>query len=1079
MGVLANLRRLLGVIIGAVIRRKPRDGGDNEPRRRTISGAPSPLSPSPVEAFNAGEGKTRVGVPEADRHVVTEPSRAEHDPFSGVSSGREAKSIPRRPPLSDDLPFTAALTDVVTAASLILEDAVAVVDPPFERAAVPESSVESHQLSTNVTTLAVPDVDGRGNESHVPLDSSDQPNLASVVRTFGGAEDREPSSVSTEVDTELLSASEGGSTVTNELTDEATLASPQSGVDEIDLAESIARRARVGTELIAAGVGEDAPSTPTIVEPFDDAVVVPADGVRGDLYAGPLLADESSPAEAIAAFGADKIDLVESVRPRNSAAAELIAAGVEKDALATPTIGEDFGGTVIAPPAESVLGDVDGTPLLADESSTAEAIAEFGGDDTEEPRRDGSVPATRRRQVPYERPPEPATEYTAAGLLSPPLEYRRWNRAIAEHLLLKISTGSGVYLTITPRILARALLEVDGTSLDPDRANDLFADAVSQLYRSQILTQRGRLRVLRRVGDDGLPDCIAVLALSVLAAYRMRGDEEATGLAYYVRFAELLQCDVSGAYPVGFDPIVFESLWHFLRDWLAQRLGCQLVVPAPEAGHRRFVGLPLAHVPLRSLDIEKLPDFFVWAGYQPSSEVTHDRLAADFARWIRARGVLTPTGVAAFDDARRPAVLAEIRAELDSWDGTCEESFNRRSAAVEILFDPVQQRPELFYVPRRPPGFPTRFDDGIHTFEASDDGWYGRISVAPQDGGELASGFTWQAPHSGVEFALRRAAASVISLAPSDDFSYSGFMSARGLRRGVRCAVLCREDVAHAAAEYLSHVSERPCTALRHPDLPVGWSLFAGVLARRAADAPAGFESIDVQANVGLIPSGGIRLGNRWTWLHGAPPRIIVTGAEPGLTVTVDGEPATVGEDGILQPEGPFIGLGAHVIQVGPLRRTVEIVEPSLPVDPNAQCPQSFRPRAGALLALPAGSWTIVGAVPGQIARAKYGHRAGTIVESAFTPSWAIRIGPDGAANVLNVFAGAPPPPVVPTGLRLGALSTRGYLAWATEIYDVAVRHPRINSLTNDCESLAAAESWRSYARCASEIKRRVRRFRR
>lgn len=290
--------------------------------------------------------------------------------------------------------------------------------------------------------------------------------------------------------------------------------------------------------------------------------------------------------------------------------------------------------------------------------------------------------------------------------------------------------------------------------------------------------------------------------------------------------------------------------------------------------------------------------------------------------------------------------------------------------------------------------------------------------------------------------------------------------------------MLCRDDGAQAAAEYLSHVTERPCSSIQHPDLPVGWSLFPGILARRVADAPAGFESIDVQARVGLIPSGGIRLGSRWTWLHGAPPRIIVTGSEPGLTVTIDGEPAIVGEDGTLQSEGPLAALGAHVIQVGPLRRTVEITEPSLRVDSMAERPQSSRPRAAALLALPAGSWTIVGAVPGEIARAKHGHRAGTIAETAFVPSWAIRVGPEGA-TVLHVFAGVPPAPVVPKGLRPGALSTHGYFSWAAAIYDVAVRHPRIASLTTNDESAAITESWKSYARCAGQMKRQIRRFRR
>lgn len=836
------------------------------------------------------------------------------------------------------------------------------------------------------------------------------------------------------------------------------------------------------TEEIVASVAEETSSVP-LGSPFGSVTISgisDAERSEGETARPGALAMRDDAAVA----SPDKENEAEragSFVPEFLPGAELIAKG-EEDWTAAGTLPgahEASAGAAAAPEEEWISEDDDAEGFSDPGGEAAGSIADAEGDAaTGQPQ--VSPHPRRPRAAPSQRRPEPVTEYDGVGLSVPSDDYRTWNRAVADNLLLRTPEGSDLYLTITPRILARALVELQGASLNAEQAQEHFANSVSDFYRARVLTQGARLRVLRRTGDDGLPECIGFLGLTVLAAYRMRSDEEATGLAYYVRLAELLRCDLAGPYPAGFDPFVFESLWYFLRDWIAQRRCGRLVVPGPETGHRRFVGLPLAHVPLRSLDVEKLPDFFVWAGYQPSSEVTHERLVGDFARWVRARGALTPTGVAAFADARRPAVLAEIRAELDSWDGTCDESSSRRSAAVEILFDLVQQRPELSYMPRRPSGFPARFDDGVHTFEASDDdGWYGPVSVAPQDGGELASGFTWQAPYSGIEFALRRAAASVISLAPSDDSSYSGFMSTRGLRKGVRCAVLCREDIAHVAVEYLSHVSERPCTSLRHPELPVGWSLFAGVLARRIADAPAGFESIDVQANVGLIPSGGIRLGNRWTWLHGAPPRIIVTGSEPGLPVTVDGEPATVGEDGVLQSAGPLAALGAHVIQVGPLRRTVEIVEPSIPVDSLAPHAQSYRSRAAALLALPAGSWTIVGAVPGQIARAKYGHRAGTIVECAFTPSWAIRVGPEGAATALNVFAGVPPAPVLPSGPRLGALSTRGGLAWATAIYAVAVRHPRINSVTTGCESPAVAESWKSYARCAGEIKRQFRRSRR
>ena len=718
--------------------------------------------------------------------------------------------------------------------------------------------------------------------------------------------------------------------------------------------------------------------------------------------------------------------------------------------------------------------DLDAALALQEMDAEAKALpddSEIGGAETEQPwsRR----PASQRRAAPSERRPEPSTEYTPLELPPPSDDYRTWNRAIAEHLLFKSVAGSDLYLTITPRILARALAELQGATLNAEEAQQQFTDVVSQLYRARVLTSRGRLRVLRHTGDDGLPECIAFLALTVLAAYRMHGDDEATGLAYYLRLGELLRCDLSGQYPAGFDPFVFESLWHFLRDWLAQR-DLKLAVPAPEAGGHRFVGLPLAHVPLRSLDIDKLPNFFFWASYQPSSEVTAERLADDFARWVRARGVLTAAGVAAFSDARRSAVLAEIRAELDSWDGTCDVSASHRIASVEILFDPVQHRPELFYVARRPSGFPSRFDDGVHVFEGADEGWYGRISITPPDGPELANGFNWRSAHSGVEFALRRSATAVISMAPGGD--YSGFISARGLRRNVQCAVLCQEDVVQTAVEYLSYVSERASRPLRHKDLPDGWSLFAGVVARRLAGAPAGLESLDVQANVGLIPSGGIRLGNRWSWLQGAPPRIIVTGAEPGLTVTVDGSPADVDEDGVLRSGESLSVLGAHVVQVGAVRRTVEIVEPSIHMGAS---PKSARPdgaSAPVMLALPPGRWTVVGTSPAQIARPMHALRNGTIIACAFSPAWAICVGQGHGATVLNVFSGpgAPLPPQIPRGKNINALSGLDMRDWTSSIYDAAIRHPRIETLTGE-QDLAASASWKTYARCAAQIKRMIR----
>ena len=143
----------------------------------------------------------------------------------------------------------------------------------------------------------------------------------------------------------------------------------------------------------------------------------------------------------------------------------------------------------------------------------------------------------------------------------------------------------------------------------------------------------------------GEPDCAAFLAASVLAAYRMQADDEAAAHAYYVRLAELLRCDMSAAHPTGFHPAAFESLWVFLQNWLREEHDLRLARPTADVGLRRFVALPLAHVPLRCLDIEKLPTFFYWAGYEPGGRVPRDRLYADLCMWQQARSSLTQPGI--------------------------------------------------------------------------------------------------------------------------------------------------------------------------------------------------------------------------------------------------------------------------------------------------------------------------------------------------------------------------------------------------------------------------------------------------
>ena len=176
---------------------------------------------------------------------------------------------------------------------------------------------------------------------------------------------------------------------------------------------------------------------------------------------------------------------------------------------------------------------------------------------------------TLRRPTPLEDTSE--YEVVVPDLSAVKQEYARWNKVIVEELLLARSSEESVYLCVNPRILAKIYEEAGFDMLTPDQAKRRFSAATAQMYQKRVLKHKSSLRILRRYGDDGSPDCVAFLAASVLAAYHMQTDIEVSSNAYYRRLADLLECEIKRVYPVGFKPAIFESLWTFLHDWLHKK----------------------------------------------------------------------------------------------------------------------------------------------------------------------------------------------------------------------------------------------------------------------------------------------------------------------------------------------------------------------------------------------------------------------------------------------------------------------------------------------------------------------------
>lgn len=642
-----------------------------------------------------------------------------------------------------------------------------------------------------------------------------------------------------------------------------------------------------------------------------------------------------------------------------------------------------------------------------------------------------------------------------------PSAYLLWNRVLAEYCLLETTPATETaYLCITPSILAAALEAGGGTRLSPEDATLQFQSAISEAYNASVLASRVGLWNLSGDAEDGSPACVGILAASVLAAYRMRSDEEAGPNAYYARLAEILGCDLVGGRPRGFDLELFADLWDALADRLQTLSDRTLARPAGEPGLRRFVAYPLCHVPLRQLDVEKLPEFFDWARLEPGSRVGSSEVSEALGRWATGRGVLSRAGEQAINDERREAVAAQVALELEAWDGSSRDTGGRRTAAVHLLLDFVRRRPHLEFLARRPSSFPASFDAGVRQLEAGEQGWYDPVPVVPEDGAALKAGFVWTCSGLDGGFTLHRPPSDVVPLRPAADFS--GYLSQRGLPLGLTSAVLCTAECEAGVSEYLTAATGERCHAIDDPDLPTGWRLFTPVRPSRRVPVPPGLEQLEVHVDASIVLQGGLRVGRRSAWLAGAPPRILVGGCE---AASIDGAQAPV-VDGELRPTAP-LGFGVHLVEAERARRRFEIVEP----EGRWEETPALAADHSVAVALPSGDWWIVGAKLGSVARAR-GHPRLAVVP--FEPVWAIASTARRAPVVIALGRELPSPA---KAKPVDARDPRARV-WAHAVYEAQIRRPRFATRDAAVDPHDVLDAWRKFAATARQLKRYWRRAR-
>ena len=418
----------------------------------------------------------------------------------------------------------------------------------------------------------------------------------------------------------------------------------------------------------------------------------------------------------------------------------------------------------------------------------------------------------------------------------------------------------------------------------------------------------------------------------------------------------------------------------------------------PGNAQKRFIAYPLAHVPLRQLDLEKLPAFFEWAGYSSENLPSTERLEDDLRRWDQSYGSFSNAGQKALNDSRVGAVLTQVRSELRAWDGVVSDSAGIRYSQVEILLETIGRRSNLALLAPRREGFPETFSCGDIQLSGGDS-WYDPLPLKPEDGALLLEGFSWPSEDRS-SCVLRRAPGLVFVLAPHAE--YSDLVSRTGLPKDITSAVLCHESLLDAVDSYLASICQAAPRHFHDSSLPDGWFLFLGVRAiRRAESVPQELRALEVATEVNIIPCGGLRMGAQWAWLEGAAPRLLIEGHD-GQPVSVNDVPADLDEDGYIKPGEAFANAGEYRVKIGSFERKVRILKPRLRPSAAPVLLVDGTKKTQHSVIVEAGQWTLIGSFPGDIDTIEAKGSGSSLIFCDFEPVWAVKLGARKSGNATD-----------------------------------------------------------------------------
>ena len=465
-------------------------------------------------------------------------------------------------------------------------------------------------------------------------------------------------------------------------------------------------------------------------------------------------------------------------------------------------------------------------------------------------------------------------------------DYVSWNARLFDFVLREGREGTdalnnGFFLTVSTFLDAQPAADAEAA----------FVRCVRETYAALLQSGRDPLSVLtNRPDEKGPPLCTAFLGLSVLAAEKMEDN------SYYPHLAELLCQSLAGKgkSPIGFDTHSFEDAWKTLNAHLERR-GFRM--EEPPANGKRFVRWPQMHALLRQTDLVKLPRFFHDMVFHPSRRVSAHSVENRFDVW--SKGELTPVGTRAWGSdtqpsVQRPAIVQQILRALEQWDGQVpppNSPWNRASSPfrvqrvpVRLLIDMPKENPSLantslFLQAPRPVGFPTdlRFpnSDNFHAMpvdlqaQAGDD-FYPKVPLPPNWAQSLARAIGMESRTGQKCLTLKAAPFYVFQQSEWEDWETYPY-----LRVGMEGMILCTNTAASLVQSFLDSICRPEAKKMPLGHKFPGWTLFHAFRPIKPHNAIIEPNVLEARAGCLIRPVGGLRLGHKQEWLHGAPPDFI------------------------------------------------------------------------------------------------------------------------------------------------------------------------------------------------------------